>query len=76
MFEAGQLSAEGEEGVVTRRKAAATLRVEAAGVSAHSGSAPDRGRNALLALADAARIVAERHDPHGRHAAQRGADRS
>ena len=35
------------------------------GRSAHSGSAPDRGRNALLALAAAAQIVAARHDPHG-----------
>src|SRR3954447_9844990 len=63
-FEAGQLS-DGEEGVVVKRKAAGTLRVHATGRAAHSGSAPDRGRNALLALADAARIVAERHDPAG-----------
>jgi glutamate carboxypeptidase len=51
--------------VVVRRKAAGTLRVTAAGASAHSGSAPDRGRNALLALAEAARAVAARHDPAG-----------
>jgi glutamate carboxypeptidase len=64
-FEAGQRGPNGEEGVVVRRKAAGTLRVTAAGASAHSGSAPDRGRNALLALAEAARAVAARHDPAG-----------
>ena len=65
-FEAGQRGAGGEEGLVLRRKAAGTLRVTASGAAAHSGSAPDRGRNALLALAGAARIVAGRHDPRGR----------
>jgi glutamate carboxypeptidase len=64
-FEAGQLGPEGEEAVVVRRKAAGTLRVAASGRSAHSGSAPERGRNALLALAEAARRVADRHDPSG-----------
>jgi glutamate carboxypeptidase len=64
-FEAGQLSPDGEEGVVVKRKAAATLRVEAAGRAAHSGSAPDRGRNALLALAGAAQVVATCHAPAG-----------
>jgi glutamate carboxypeptidase len=64
-FEAGQLSADGEEGVVVKRKAAGTLRVQATGRAAHSGSAPDRGRNALLALAAAARVVAEQHDLAG-----------
>jgi len=64
-FEAGQCGEAGEEGVVVRRKAACTLRVEAEGVSAHSGSAPDRGRNALLALGAAAACVASRHAPHG-----------
>ena len=64
-FEAGQLAEDGAEGVVVRRKAAGTLRVDARGVSAHSGSAPDRGRNALLALAAAAQRVAECHDPRG-----------
>jgi glutamate carboxypeptidase len=39
--------------------------VAATGRSAHSGSAPDRGRNALLALAAAAQRVAELHDPGG-----------
>lgn len=64
-FEAGQLAPGGEEGAVVRRKAAGTLRVEGRGVSAHSGSAPERGRNALLALASAATRLAERHDPAG-----------
>ena len=57
-FEAGELTPDGDEGVVVRRKAAGTVRVERAGRSAHSGSAPERGRNALLALAAAAQAVA------------------
>jgi glutamate carboxypeptidase len=64
-FEAGQGGPNGEEGVVVKRKAAATLRVRASGRSAHSGSAPDRGRNALLALAAAAQGIAALHDPGG-----------
>lgn len=64
-FEAGERGPGGEEAVVLRRKAAGTLRVEASGASAHSGSAPDRGQNALLALTTAAERVAARHDPHG-----------
>ncbi|MDQ3933227.1 MAG: M20/M25/M40 family metallo-hydrolase [Actinomycetota bacterium] len=64
-FEAGQHGPNGEEGLIVRRKAASTLRVVAHGVSSHSGSAPDRGRNALLALAAAAQAVAALHDPHG-----------
>src|SRR3954465_1834940 len=64
-FEAGQLTSGGDEAVVVRRKAAGTLHVRATGVSAHSGSAPYRGRNALLALAAAAQAVAEAHDPSG-----------
>ena len=64
-FEAGERGPNGEEGVVVRRKAAGTLRVEGRGVSAHSGSAPDRGRNALLALAAAAERIAGFHDPEG-----------
>jgi glutamate carboxypeptidase len=64
-FEAGELGPAGEEGVVVRRKAAGTLRVRAEGASAHSGSAPDRGRNALLALAEVAQRVAAAHDPDG-----------
>jgi len=63
-FEAGELAG-GDEGVVVRRKAAGTIHVTATGRSAHSGSAPDRGRNALLALAQAAQIVAGAHDPRG-----------
>ena len=63
-FEAGELAG-GDEGVVVRRKAAGTIHVTATGRSAHSGSAPDRGRNALLALARAAQLVAAAHDPHG-----------
>jgi len=64
-FEGGELTAEGEEAVVVRRKAAGTLRVVAHGRSAHSGANPDRGANALLALAAAAQAVASRHDPRG-----------
>ncbi|HET6546946.1 MAG TPA: M20/M25/M40 family metallo-hydrolase, partial [Solirubrobacter sp.] len=63
-FEAGELAGEAE-GVVVRRKAAGTIRVTAHGRSAHSGSAPDRGRNALLALAKAAQEIAAAHDPRG-----------
>lgn len=63
-FEAGERR-DGQEGVVVRRKAAGTLRVDATGRAAHSGSAPDKGRNALLALAAAAQAVAARHDPGG-----------
>jgi glutamate carboxypeptidase len=64
-FEGGQLSPAGDEGVVVRRKAAGTLKVVATGRAAHSGSAPDQGRNALLALARTAEGVARLHDPHG-----------
>jgi glutamate carboxypeptidase len=64
-FEAGQLTPDGEDAVVVKRKAAGTLRVRATGRAAHSGSAPDRGRNALLALAKAATVVADQHDPKG-----------
>jgi glutamate carboxypeptidase len=48
------------------RKAAGTIQVKASGRAAHSGSAPDQGRNALLALAAAAQAVAACHDPAGR----------
>ena len=64
-FEAGQTDADGVDEVIVKRKAAATLRVEAFGQSSHSGSAPDKGRNALLALAAAAQAVADCHDPAG-----------
>ncbi len=64
-FEAGQTAPEGEEAVIVRRKAAGTLRISATGRAAHSGSAPDRGRNALLALAEISIAVARLHDPAG-----------
>jgi glutamate carboxypeptidase len=64
-FEGGQLTADGHEGVVVQRKAAGTMRVAATGRAAHSGSAPDQGRNALLALAATAIDVAKHHNPGG-----------
>jgi glutamate carboxypeptidase len=64
-FEAGERTPDGDDAVVVRRKAAGTLRVRAAGQAAHSGSAPHKGRNALLALAHTATIVAEMADPAG-----------
>jgi glutamate carboxypeptidase len=64
-FEGGELAAGGEDAVVVRRKAAATLSVRAHGVAAHSGAAPERGRSALLALATVAQRIAERADPAG-----------
>jgi glutamate carboxypeptidase len=64
-FEAGQMEPGAKEGVVVRRKAAGTLRARATGRSAHSGSAPDQGANALLALAHTAIRVAGLHDPSG-----------
>jgi glutamate carboxypeptidase len=64
-FEAGERTAAGEEAVIVKRKAAATLRVEAHGRSSHSGSAPEKGRSALLALAATAQIVAGCSDPAG-----------
>jgi glutamate carboxypeptidase len=63
-FEAGEMG-QGGEGVVVKRKAAGTLRVNALGRAAHSGSAPDQGRNALLALAEAAPAIARFHAPAG-----------
>src|SRR3954468_11428945 len=64
-FEGGARTPDGEDGVVVRRKAAGTMRVRAEGRRAHSGFAPDRGRNALLALAAAAQAVAGCHEPDG-----------
>jgi len=64
-FEAGELTPDGDDAVVVQRKAAGTVEVVAHGRSAHSGSAPDRGINALLALATAAQVIAGCHDPHG-----------
>jgi len=64
-FEAGELADDGSDAVIVKRKAAGTLRVEAHGVAAHAGAAPERGRNALLALAAAAQQVAAAHAPDG-----------
>jgi glutamate carboxypeptidase len=64
-FEAGERGPDGQEGVVVKRKAAGTLRTLATGRSAHSGSAPDAGANALLALAEVALRVSEHHAPRG-----------
>jgi glutamate carboxypeptidase len=64
-FEAGELSADGDDAVVVKRKAAGTVEVLATGRSAHSGAAPDKGINALLALAAAAQAIAAQHDPQG-----------
>ena len=50
---------------MVRRKAAGTLRVTAIGRAAHSGSAPDQGRNALLGLAHTATALAGHHNPSG-----------
>jgi glutamate carboxypeptidase len=64
-FEAGERTDSGEEAVIVKRKAAATLEITAHGRPAHSGSAPHKGRNALLALAEVARRVAAAGDPAG-----------
>jgi len=64
-FEAGERTDEGVDGVIVRRKGAGTLRVRATGRAAHSGAAPQNGRNALLALAHAAIEVARAADPEG-----------
>ena len=64
-FEAGERTEAGEEAVIVKRKAAATLRVHAQGRSSHSGSAPEKGRSALLALAAVAQLVAARSHPSG-----------
>ena len=64
-FEAGERSADGDDAVVVRRKAAGTLKLIAHGRAAHSGSAPEQGVSALLALAEAAQLVAALSDPNG-----------
>jgi glutamate carboxypeptidase len=64
-FEAGELTPDGDDAVVVKRKAAGTVEVLATGRSAHSGSSPDKGINALLALATAAQAIALQHDPTG-----------
>jgi glutamate carboxypeptidase len=64
-FEGGELTVDGDDAVVVARKAAGTIRIEASGRASHSGSDPDAGRNALLALSRAAALAADRHDPNG-----------
>jgi glutamate carboxypeptidase len=64
-FEGAQLAPGGEEALVAKRKAAATIRVRAHGVAAHAGSAHADGRNALLALGEVARRVAAATDSDG-----------
>jgi len=64
-FEAGERTTAGDEAVIVKRKAAATLHVHAHGRSSHSGSAPEKGRSALLVLAKLAQLVAARSDPSG-----------
>lgn len=64
-FEGGERTADGGEAVVVRRKAAAAITVQTAGRSAHAGSKPGDGRNALVALAHVALQAAAAHDPGG-----------
>jgi glutamate carboxypeptidase len=64
-FEAGKLDGDGNDAVIVKRKAAGTLEVQATGTPAHSGSAPEKGRSALLALAAIAQRVAASADPAG-----------
>lgn len=64
-FEGGERTPDGDEAVVVRRKAAAAITVRAAGRSAHAGSRPGDGRNALVALARVALTAAAAHDPEG-----------
>jgi len=64
-FEAGERSPEGDDAVIVRRKAAGTVRVTARGRASHAGATPEKGRNALLALAGVARQLAARNDPAG-----------
>lgn len=64
-FEGGQRTEGGEDAVVVRRKAAGALRITARGRAAHSGSAPEAGANALLALASVAAVVDRCSDPQG-----------
>jgi glutamate carboxypeptidase len=64
-FEGAQFGPDGDEALVAKRKAAATILVHAHGVAAHAGSAPEKGRNALVALGEVAARVAAASDPHG-----------
>lgn len=65
-FEAGDSGPDGGDAVVARRKGACTLGVDAFGVAAHSGAAPEAGVNALLALAELAPFISRLGDPRGR----------
>jgi glutamate carboxypeptidase len=65
-FEGGELTPDGNDAVVVARKAAGTIRIEATGRASHSGSEPDAGRNALLALSRMAAQADDHHDPGGR----------
>jgi glutamate carboxypeptidase len=62
-FEAGERDRDEHEALIVKRKAAGTLRVEAHGRPAHSGTAPHKGRSALLALAEVARLIAGHNQP-------------
>ncbi len=62
-FEAGERARDGNDAVIVRRKAAGTLRVTAHGRASHAGASPEKGRNALLALGEVARLVASRNAP-------------
>ena len=64
-FEAGERAPDGDDAVIVRRKAAGTLQVTARGRASHAGASPEKGRNALLALAEVARHLAARHAPDG-----------
>ncbi len=64
-FEGGELTPDGEEAVIVARKAAGTVQIEAFGRASHSGSEPEEGRNALLALARVVPELAALHDPEG-----------
>jgi glutamate carboxypeptidase len=64
-FEAGEVDGQGNDALIVKRKAAGTLEVHATGTPAHSGSAPHKGRSALLALATVAQRVAASSDPGG-----------
>lgn len=64
-FEAAERGPNGEDALVAKRKAAATIVVGAHGIAAHAGSSPEAGRNALLALGEAARLIAAAGDPDG-----------
>lgn len=64
-FEAGEHDRAGGDMVVVKRKAAGTVHITAQGRAAHSGSRPGDGISALLALAQAAQLVAACSDPEG-----------